>query len=195
MSQKNSLDKSLLLPIEDTFKLKKRGVVIIGHIERGVLHIGQEVDIVGWKDSILKTTVTGIEMFHRGVMKAEMGSPVGVLLGDLAYDDIKQGMVIASPNSIKPHRKFKCEVYILHKDEKGRSRPFFSGYTPGFFIYNIRLSGRFTLPDNIASVMPGDTAHLNVELIMPMALEIGTSFWIAEGAVKVGQGRVIELLD
>jgi len=188
-------DKPFLMPIEDVFSIKGRGTVVTGRVERGTLTKGQEIDIVGLRDAIQQTTVTGIEMFHKELDRAEAGDNAGVLVRGKTRDEVERGMVLAAKGSIKPHTKFKCEVYILKKDEGGRHKAFFSGYRPQFYIRTLDVTGTVTLPDGVEMVMPGDTVNMEVELIMPVALEKGSKFAIREGGLTVGAGLITEVID
>ena len=191
----NDVDKPFLLAIEDVFLIKGRGTIVVGHVARGTLHKGQEVDIVGLRNEIVKTVVTGIEMFHKELRTIQAGDPAGILLDDIGRDEVQRGMILAKVGSIRPHRKFRCEVSMLGRDEGGRHQPFVSGYRPQFYVRTIDITGTITLPDGIEMVMPGDTVNLVVKLITPVALEHGTSFFIREGNLKVGSGCVTQLLD
>lgn len=192
--QKHNIDKPFLLAIEGVFSIKGRGTIVTGNVARGTLHKGQEVDIVGLRDEIKKTTVTGIEMFNKELKTIQTGDNAGILLHNIGRDEVHRGMVLAKVDSIRPHKKFKCEVSILRKDEGGRHKAFFTGYPPQFYIRTMDVTGIITLPDDLEMVMPGDSANLVVELITPIALERGTYFVIREGSLKVGSGRVIKLL-
>ncbi len=188
-------DKPFLMPIEDVFSIKGRGTVVTGRVERGTLTKGQEIDIVGLRDDIQQTTVTGIEMFHKELDQAEAGDNAGILLRGKTREEVERGMVLAAKGSITPHKKFKCEVYILKKDEGGRHKAFFSGYRPQFYIRTLDVTGTVTLPDGVEMVMPGDSVSMDVELIMPVAMEKGSKFAIREGGLTVGAGLITEILD
>ncbi|MEQ8673152.1 MAG: EF-Tu/IF-2/RF-3 family GTPase [Aggregatilineales bacterium] len=194
-SPKHNNDKPFLLAIEDVFSIKGRGTIVVGHVTRGTLLKGQEVDIIGFRNSILRKTVDGIEMFHKELQTIQTGDNAGILLRDTGRDEVLRGMVIAKVGSIKPHKKFKCEISMLRRDEGGRHKPFVSGYKPGFYIRTADIPGAITFPDGLESVSPGDTATVFVNLATPVALEHGTLFSIQEGNLKVGSGRVIRLLD
>lgn len=189
------VDKPFMMAIEDVFSIKGRGTVVTGSVARGTLLKGQEIDIVGLQDNIVKSTVTGIEMFNKELDSAEAGDNAGILLRGIAREDVQRGMVIAKVGSITPHKKFKCEVYVLRKDEGGRHKAFFSGYRPQFYIRTMDVTGSITLPDGVEMVMPGDNVNLDVELITPVALEKGSSFAIREGGLTVGAGRITEILE
>jgi elongation factor Tu len=186
-------DKPFLMPIEDVFSIKGRGTVVTGRVERGTLSKGEEIDIVGLRDAIQKTTVTGIEMFHKELDSAVAGDNAGILLRGTTREEVERGMVLAKKNSIKPHTKFKCEVYILKKDEGGRHKAFLTGYRPQFYIRTLDVTGTITLPDGVEMVMPGDNVNLDVELITPVALEKGSKFAIREGGLTVGAGVITEI--
>jgi elongation factor Tu len=194
-SQKDDIEKPFMMAIEDVFSIKGRGTIVVGQIARGTLHKGQEVDIVGLKKTVGKATVTGIETFHKELDLAQRGDNVGVLLGDLPRSEVERGMVIAQVSSIKPHKKFKCEFYLLRRDEGGRHKPILTGYRPNFYIRTAAVVGTLIFPKSIEMLMPGDTTKLDVELITPVALEKGSSFGVYEGSLKVGTGHVIQLLD
>ena len=186
-------DKPFLMPIEDVFSIKGRGTVVTGRVERGTLAKGEEIDIVGLREAIQKTTVTGIEMFHKELDSAVAGDNAGILLRGTTREEVERGMVLAKKNSIKPHTKFKCEVYILKKDEGGRHKAFLTGYRPQFYIRTLDVTGTITLPDGVEMVMPGDNVNLDVELITPVALEKGSKFAIREGGLTVGAGVITEI--
>jgi elongation factor Tu len=187
-------DKPFLMPVEDVFSIKGRGTVVTGRVERGTLQKGQEVEIIGLRDEIVKTTVTGIEMFHKELDAAEAGDNAGILLRGITREEIERGMVLAKPASIKPYKKFMSEVYVLRKDEGGRHKAFFPGYRPQFYIRTMDVTGTITLPEGVEMVMPGDNVNLEVELITPVALEKGSKFAIREGGLTVGAGVITEIL-
>lgn len=189
------VDKPFMMAIEDVFSIKGRGTVVTGSVARGTLLKGQEIDIVGLRDDIVKSTVTGIEMFNKELDSAQAGDNAGILLRGIGREDVQRGMVIAKVGSITPHKKFKCEVYVLRKDEGGRHKAFFSGYRPQFYIRTMDVTGTITLPEGVEMVMPGDNVNLDVELITPVALERGSSFAIREGGLTVGAGRITEILE
>ena len=186
-------DKPFLMPVEDVFGIKGRGTVATGRIERGTIKVGEEVEIVGIRDT-RKTVVTGVEMFRKTLDSGEAGDNVGLLLRGMERDDIERGMVIAAPGSIKPHTKFEGTVYILSKEEGGRHTPFFKGYRPQFYIRTTDVTGNVTLPEGTEMVMPGDNVKLEVELIQPVALEEGVRFAIREGGHTVGAGSITKVL-
>jgi elongation factor Tu len=188
------VDKPFLMPIEDVFNIEGRGTVATGRVERGVLKKMEEVEIVGIRPTA-KTTVTDIEMFRKLLDSAEAGDNVGVLLRGIKKDDIERGQVIAKPGTIKPHKKFKAEVYVLSKDEGGRHTPFFSNYRPQFYFRTTDVTGTIKLPEGVEMVMPGDNVSIEVELITPIAMEKTIRFAIREGGRTVGAGRVAEILD
>ncbi|MDZ4771387.1 MAG: elongation factor Tu [Chloroflexota bacterium] len=187
-------DKPFLMPVEDVFTIKGRGTVVTGRVDRGVLKKGEEIAIIGLREETVKTTVTGIEMFHKELDAAEAGDNAGILLRGIERDDVQRGMVLAKPNSITPHKKFMSEVYVLKKDEGGRHKAFFSGYRPQFYIRTMDVTGTVTLPEGVEMVMPGDSVNLQVELIIPVALEKGSKFAIREGGLTVGAGVITEIL-
>ena len=189
------VDKPFMMAIEDVFSIKGRGTVVTGSVARGTLLKGSEVDIVGLRDEIVKTTVTGIEMFNKELDQAQAGDNAGILLRGIKREEVQRGMVIAKVGSITPHKKFKCEVYVLRKDEGGRHKAFFSGYRPQFYIRTMDVTGTIVLPDGVEMVMPGDNVNLDVQLITPVALERGSSFAIREGGLSVGAGRITEILE
>ena len=187
-------EKDFLMPIEDVFSISGRGTVVTGRIERGVLKLGDDVDIVGFRPT--KTTkVTGIEMFRKEMDEAQAGDNVGVLLRGIAKDEVERGQVLAKPGSITPHTKFEAEVYALTKEEGGRHKPFFNGYRPQFYIRTTDVTGTIQLPEGVEMVMPGDNVKLTVELIAPIALEEGTRFAIREGGRTVGAGVVTKIIE
>jgi elongation factor Tu len=185
-------DLPFLLPIEDVFSIEGRGTVVTGRVERGIVHTGDEVEIIGLKDTA-KTTCTGVEMFRKILDEGRAGDNVGVLLRGTKKDDVQRGQVLAKPGSIKPHTKFIGEVYVLSKDEGGRHTPFFKGYRPQFYFRTTDVTGDITLPEGIEMVMPGDNITMDVELITPIAMEQHMRFAIREGGRTVGAGRVTEI--
>jgi elongation factor Tu len=192
------VDKPFLMPIEDVFSITGRGTVATGRIERGVINTGDPVQIVGMMkedEKPLTSTITGVEMFRKILERGEAGDNAGLLLRGIDKDDIKRGMVICKPDSVKPHRKFKCEVYVLGKDEGGRHTPFFNGYRPQFYFRTTDVTGDCKLPDNVEMVMPGDNVSLEVSLINPIAMEKGLRFAIREGGRTVGAGQVTEIIE
>ena len=187
------MDKPFLMPIEDVFTITGRGTVVTGRVERGKLPINSEVEILGIRES-QKTTVTGIEMFHKSMDEAWAGENCGLLLRGIKRDDVERGQVVAIPGSIEPHTQFKAQVYILKKDEGGREKPFFSNYRPQFYFRTTDVTGIIQLPEGTDMVMPGDTTEINVELIQPIAMEVGLGFAIREGGRTVGSGKVTEII-
>ncbi len=189
------VDKDFLMPIEDVFSITGRGTVATGRIERGVINTGDPVDIIGMGAEDIKSTVTGVEMFRKILDRGEAGDNAGLLLRGIEKTAIKRGMVICKPGSVKPHAKFKCEVYVLSKDEGGRHTPFFNGYRPQFYFRTTDVTGDCKLPENVEMVMPGDNVSMTVELINTIAMEKGLRFAIREGGRTVGAGQVTEILD
>jgi elongation factor Tu len=187
------IDKEFLMPIEDIFSISGRGTVVTGRVERGIVKVGDEVEIVGIRPTV-KTIVTGVEMFKKLLDQGQAGDNIGVLLRGTKKDDVERGQVLAKPNSIKPHTKFKGEVYILTKEEGGRHTPFFNGYRPQFYFRTTDVTGVAKLPDGTEMVMPGDNVNLEVELIAPIAMEKGVRFAIREGGRTVGAGTVTEIV-
>ena len=188
------VDKPFLMPIEDVFSISGRGTVVTGRVERGIIKVGEEVEVVGIRD-LQKTTCTGVEMFRKLLDQGQAGDNVGVLLRGLKREDVERGQVLAAPKSITPHKKFKGEVYVLSKDEGGRHTPFFSGYRPQFYFRTTDVTGIIALPDGVEMVMPGDNSTFTVELIYPIAMEQGLRFAIREGGRTVGAGVVSEILE
>jgi elongation factor Tu len=189
------VDKPFMMAVEDVFSIKGRGTVVTGRVERGRLKKGEEIAIIGLRDEIMKTTVTGIEMFHKELDSAEAGDNAGILLRGTTREEVERGMVLAKPGSIKPHKRFMSEVYILKKEEGGRHKAFFNGYRPQFYIRTMDVTGMVKLPDGVEMVMPGDNVNLEVELITPVALEKGSKFAIREGGLTVGAGVITEVLE
>jgi elongation factor Tu len=188
-------DKPFLMSIEDVFTIKGRGTVVTGRVERGTLKKNEEIEIIGLRDESMKTVVTGIEMFHKELDRAEAGDNAGILLRGIGRDEVERGMVLAKPASITPHTKFKSEVYVLRKDEGGRHKAFFAGYRPQFYIRTLDVTGIIELPEGVEMVMPGDNVNLIVELTKPIALEQGSKFAIREGGLTVGAGVITEILE
>ena len=188
-------DKPFMMPVEDVFSIKGRGTVVTGRIERGMVKVGENVEIVWLRDKSMPTVVTGVEMFHKTLDEGMAGDNAGLLLRGVERTDVERGMVIAKPGSITPHTKFKAEVYVLRRDEGGRHKPFFSGYRPQFYIRTMDVTGNITLPANVEMVMPGDRTNMEVELIIPVALEQGSDFAIREGGLTVGAGVITEILE
>jgi len=187
-------DKPFLMPVEDVFSISGRGTVVTGRIERGIVKTGEEIEIVGIKDTI-KTVVTGVEMFRKILDQGEAGDNVGVLLRGTKREDVERGQVVAKPGSINPHKKFKAEVYVLKKEEGGRHTPFFKGYRPQFYFRTTDVTGVCTLPSGVEMVMPGDSTNLDVELITPIAMEKELRFAIREGGHTVGAGVVTDIIE
>jgi elongation factor Tu len=187
-------DLPFLMSIEDVFSIKGRGTVVTGRIDRGTIKVGEEVEIVGLKDT-RKTVVTGVEMFHKLLDQGEAGDNVGCLLRGIGREEVERGMVLAKPGSITPHTTFNAEVYVLRKDEGGRHSPFFPGYRPQFYTGTMDVTGAIQLPEGIEMVMPGDYVNMMVELIVPVALEAGSHFAIREGGLTVGAGVVTEVVE
>ena len=192
---KRDVDKPFLMPIEDVFSIKGRGTVGTGRVERGVVKVGDEVEIVGMSREVRKTTVTGVEMFNKTLDSGQAGDNIGALLRGIEKNDLSRGQVLAKPGSITPHTKFLSEVYVLTKEEGGRHTPFFSGYRPQFFIRTTDVTGVVQLAGGAEMVMPGDSAKFEVDLIMPVAMEEGMRFAIREGGHTVGAGVVTKILE
>ena len=188
------VDKDFLMPIEDIFSISGRGTVVTGRVDRGVVKVGEEVEIVGIRPTT-KTVVTGVEMFRKLLDQGEAGDNIGVLLRGTKKDEVERGQVLAKPGSITPHTKFKGEVYVLTKEEGGRHTPFFNGYRPQFYFRTTDVTGSSTLPEGTEMVMPGDNVNLTVELIAPIAMEKGVRFAIREGGRTVGAGTVTEIIE
>ncbi len=189
-----AIDKPFLMPVEDVFSITGRGTVATGKIERGVIHTGDPIEIIGLQEEKMKSTVTGVEMFRKILDIGEAGENVGILLRGIEKTEIKRGMVICAPGSITPHTEFKCEVYVLSKEEGGRHTPFFNKYRPQFYLRTTDVTGEITMPEGVEMVMPGDNITLTVQLIYPVALEKGLRFAIREGGRTVGAGQVTEIL-
>jgi len=187
-----AIDQPFLMPIEDVFSISGRGTVVTGRIDRGIVKVGDEVEIVGIRDT-QKTTCTGVEMFRKLLDEGRAGENVGVLLRGTKRDDVERGQVLSKPGSVKPHTKFEGEVYVLSKDEGGRHTPFFKGYKPQFFFETTDVTGSCELPEGIEMVMPGDNVNMQVELISPIAMEEGQRFAIREGGRTVGAGVVVKI--
>ncbi|HEY9136547.1 MAG TPA: elongation factor Tu [Pseudomonadales bacterium] len=189
-----AIDQPFLLPIEDVFSISGRGTVVTGRVERGIVKVGEEVAIIGIKDTTV-TTCTGVEMFRKLLDEGRAGENVGVLLRGTKREDVERGQVLAKPGSINPHTKFEAEVYVLSKDEGGRHTPFFKGYRPQFYFRTTDVTGACELPEGVEMVMPGDNVQMSVELIAPIAMEEGLRFAIREGGRTVGAGVVAKILD
>jgi len=188
------VDQPFLMPIEDVFSISGRGTVATGRVERGIVHVGDEIEIVGIKDTV-KTTCTGVEMFRKLLDEGQAGDNIGALLRGVKREDIERGQVLAAPGSINPHTKFKAECYILGKDEGGRHTPFFNGYRPQFYFRTTDVTGVITLPEGVEMVMPGDNVHVVGNLITPIAMDAGLRFAIREGGRTVGAGVVSEIIE
>ncbi|HLC35810.1 MAG TPA: elongation factor Tu [Anaerolineales bacterium] len=184
-----------MMPIEDVFSIKGRGTVVTGRIDRGIVKVGDPIEIVGLQEKTTSSVCTGVEMFHKLLDEGQAGDNVGVLLRGIEREEVERGQVLAKPGSITPHRKFKSQVYVLRKEEGGRHKAFFTGYRPQFYIRTMDVTGNLTLPEGVEMVMPGDTVNLSVELIVPVALEKGSKFAIREGGLTVGAGVITEILD
>jgi elongation factor Tu len=189
------IDKPFLMPIEDIFSITGRGTVATGRIETGVIKTGEEVQIIGLGAEGKKSVVTGVEMFRKILDRGEAGDNVGLLLRGIDKDEIKRGMVISHPGKVQPHSKFKAEVYILKKEEGGRHTPFHNKYRPQFYIRTLDVTGEIQLPEGVEMVMPGDNVTIEVDLIYPVACNVGLRFAIREGGRTVGAGQITELLD
>jgi elongation factor Tu len=187
------LDKPFLMPIEDVFSITGRGTVVTGKVEQGVVHVGDEIEIVGIKDTA-KTTCTGVEMFRKLLDQGQAGDNIGVLLRGTKKDDVERGQVLAKPGSITPHTNFEAQVYVLTKEEGGRHKPFFTNYRPQFYFRTTDVTGTIQLPDGVEMCMPGDNTEMTVELIAPIAMDEGLLFAIREGGRTVGSGRVTKIL-
>ena len=189
------IDKPFLMPVEDVFSITGRGTVATGRIETGVIHTGDEVQIIGLGAEGLKSVVTGVEMFRKILDEGQAGDNVGLLLRGIDKNEIKRGMVIAKPGQVKPHSRFKASVYVLKKEEGGRHTPFHNKYRPQFYISTLDVTGEITLPEGVEMVMPGDNVEITVELIYPVACNVGLRFAIREGGRTVGSGQITEILD
>ena len=189
------IDKPFLMPVEDVFSITGRGTVATGRIETGVIHTGDEVQIIGLGAENLKSVVTGVEMFRKILDEGQAGDNVGLLLRGIDKNEIKRGMVIAKPGQVKPHARFKASVYVLKKEEGGRHTPFHNKYRPQFYIRTLDVTGEISLPEGVEMVMPGDNVEITVELIYPVACNVGLRFAIREGGRTVGSGQITEILD
>ena len=187
------LDKPFRMPVEDVFSIKGRGTVVTGRIDSGKVKVGEEIEVVGLKDTT-KTTVTGVEMFRKMLDEGQAGDNVGILLRGVGKDDVERGQVLAAPGSAKAHSEFEGEVYILTKEEGGRHKPFFSGYRPQFYIGTTDVTGEITLAEGVEMVMPGDNAQMKVKLISPVALHQGLRFAIREGGHTIGAGAITKIV-
>jgi len=191
---KRDTDKPFMMSVEDVFSIKGRGTVVTGRIDRGIIKIGEPVEIIGLRET-KNSVVTGVEMFHKQLDEGMAGDNVGLLLRGIEREDVERGQVLAKPKSITPHKKFLAEVYVLKKEEGGRHKAFFSGYRPQFYIRTMDVTGDITLPEGVEMVMPGDNVNLTVELIVPVALEQGSKFAIREGGLTVGAGVVTKISE
>jgi elongation factor Tu len=189
------VDKPFMMPIEDVFSIKGRGTVVTGRIERGKIKVGDPVEIVGLREKSMNSVVTGVEMFHKSLDMGIAGDNAGLLLRGIDRTDVERGQVVVAPKSITPHRKFLGEVVVLKKEEGGRHKAFFNGYRPQFYIRTMDVTGNIKLPEGVEMVMPGDNVNLEVELIVPVALEQGSKFAIREGGLTVGAGVITKILD
>jgi elongation factor Tu len=189
-----AVDGAFLMPIEDVFSISGRGTVVTGRVERGIIKVGEEVEIVGIKDTV-KTTCTGVEMFRKLLDQGQAGDNIGVLLRGTKREDVERGQVLAKPKSITPHTHFEAEVYVLSKEEGGRHTPFFNGYRPQFYFRTTDVTGACTLPEGIEMVMPGDNVKMEIKLIAPIAMEDGLRFAIREGGRTVGAGVVAKIIE
>ena len=190
-----AIDKPFLMPIEDVFSITGRGTVVTGRVERGVIKVGEEVEIVGMSDEIRKTTVTGVEMFRKILDEGQAGDNVGLLLRGVDKNEVERGQVVAKPKTITPHTHFKAQVYVLKKEEGGRHTPFFPGYRPQFYFRTTDVTGEIKLPEGVEMVMPGDHVNMEVKLITPIAMEKELRFAIREGGRTVGAGVVTEIIE
>jgi elongation factor Tu len=188
-------EKPFMMSVEDVFSIKGRGTVVTGRVDRGVIHTGDPVEIVGLQEETLSSVVTGVEMFHKILDEGQAGDNLGLLLRGIDREAVERGMVIAKPGSITPHTKFMSEVYVLKRDEGGRHKAFFSGYRPQFFVRTMDVTGTIQLPEGVEMVMPGDNVNLEVELIVPVALEQGSKFAIREGGLTVGAGVITKIIE
>jgi elongation factor Tu len=188
------IDKDFLMPVEDVFSISGRGTVTTGRIERGIVKVGEEIEIIGIKDAT-KTIVTGVEMFRKLLDEGRAGDNVGILLRGVKREDIERGQCLIKPGTVKPHSKFRCEVYILTKEEGGRHTPIFKGYRPQFYFRTTDVTGAITLNEGTEMIMPGDNTGFDVELITNIAMEKGLKFAIREGGRTIGAGTVTDILD
>ena len=192
---KRAIDQPFMMPIEDVFSIKGRGTVVTGRVERGKIKVGEAVEIIGLREKPLNSVCTGVEMFHKLLDEGMAGDNLGLLLRGIERTDVERGEVVAKPGSITPHKKFMGQVYVLKKEEGGRHKAFFSGYRPQFFVRTLDVTGTLTLPKGVEMVMPGDNVNLEVELIVPVALEQGSKFAIREGGLTVGAGVITKILE
>ena len=189
------VDRPFMMSVEDVFSIKGRGTVVTGRVDRGKIKVGEAVEIVGLREKAMASVVTGVEMFHKSLDVGMAGDNCGLLLRGINREDVERGMVVAKPASITPHTKFMSEVYVLKKEEGGRHKAFFTGYRPQFYIRTMDVTGNIKLPEGVEMVMPGDSVNLEVELIVPVALEQGSNFAIREGGLTVGAGVITKILD
>jgi elongation factor Tu len=189
-----ALDKPFLMPVEDVFTISGRGTVVTGRVERGIVKVGEEVEIIGFRDT-QKTTITGVEMFRKLLDQGQAGDNIGALLRGTKKEDVERGQVLAKPGSVTPHKKFKAEVYVLKKEEGGRHTPFFNKYRPQFYFRTTDVTGSVTLPEGVEMVMPGDNINIDVELLTPIAAEEGLRFAIREGGRTVGAGVITKIVE
>jgi elongation factor Tu len=190
-----ALDRPFMMSIEDVFSIKGRGTVVTGRVDRGRIHTGEPVEIVGLREKTMNSVVTGVEMFHKTLDEGQAGDNLGLLLRGIERDDVERGQVVTKPGAITPHRKFMSQVYVLKKEEGGRHKAFFTGYRPQFYIHTMDVTGNIELPAGVEMVMPGDNVNMQVELIIPVALEQGSHFAIREGGLTVGAGAITKILD
>jgi elongation factor Tu len=188
------VDKPFMMPVEDVFSIKGRGTVVTGRVDRGKIHVGDPVEIVGLREKSLSSVCTGVEMFHKSLDEGMAGDNCGLLLRGIERTDVERGQVVAKPGSITPHTKFMSEVYVLKKEEGGRHKAFFTGYRPQFYVRTMDVTGSIKLPEGVEMVMPGDNVNLEVELIVPVALEQGSKFAIREGGLTVGAGVITKII-
>ena len=191
---KRETDKPFMMAVEDVFSIKGRGTVVTGRVDRGTVHVGDPIEIVGLRET-RSTVCTGVEMFHKSLDEGMAGDNLGLLLRGIERTDVERGQVLAKPGSITPHKRFLAEVYVLKKEEGGRHKAFFSGYRPQFYIRTMDVTGNITLPEGVEMVMPGDNVNLTVELIVPVALEQGSKFAIREGGLTVGAGVITKIIE
>jgi elongation factor Tu len=189
------VDKPFMMPIEDVFSIKGRGTVVTGRIDRGKVKVGEPVEIVGLREKSMSSVVTGVEMFHKSLDEGMAGDNSGLLLRGIVREDVERGMVVSKPGSITPHTRFMSEVYVLRKEEGGRHKAFFTGYRPQFYIRTMDVTGNIKLPEGVEMVMPGDRVNLEVQLIVPVALEQGSKFAIREGGLTVGAGVITKIIE
>jgi elongation factor Tu len=189
------VDKPFMMPVEDVFSIKGRGTVVTGRVDRGKIKVGDAVEIVGLREKSMSSVVTGVEMFHKSLETGMAGDNCGLLLRGIDRTDVERGMVVAIPKSITPHTKFMSEVYVLRREEGGRHKAFFSGYRPQFYVRTMDVTGTIQLPEGVEMVMPGDSVNLEVELIVPVALEQGSKFAIREGGLTVGAGVITKIIE